>query len=119
MSDLVKTRTTDADFLHYVIRRVWMAEGASRDHAVAVADALLIGLRQGKLNQGLGVYEAIDIPLQLGLLDIKAEPEMVDEGPSWAVYDGKRSSGYWTLTKMAQHRHCQGQGTRHQHRLWR
>ena len=78
-----------------------MAEGASSDHAVAVADALLIGLRQGKLNQGLGVYEAIDIPLQLGLLDIKAEPEMVDEGPSWAVYDGKRSSGSWTLTKMA------------------
>ena len=39
----------------------------------AVADALLIGMRQGKLNQGLGVYEAIDLTFQKGLLDIEAE----------------------------------------------
>ena len=102
MSANDKTKSTNADFLHYCLKRVWMAEGASEEHGDAVADALMIGIRQGKLNQGLGVYEAIDIPLQLGLLDIKSEPEMVDEGPSWAVIDGKRSSGYWTLTKMAQ-----------------
>lgn len=101
MNAETKTKLTEADFLHYCLKRVWMAEGASSEHADAVADALLIGIRQGKLNQGLGVYEAIDITKQLGALDIKAEPEKVDEGPTWAVYDGKRSSGYWTLTKMA------------------
>jgi LDH2 family malate/lactate/ureidoglycolate dehydrogenase len=96
-----KTKTVNADFMHYCLKRVWMEEGASEEHADAVADALMIGLRQGKLNQGLGVYEGIDIALQAGALDINAEPELVSEGPTWAVFDGHRSSGYWTLTKMA------------------
>lgn len=95
------THTTNGDFLRYCLKRVWIAEGASEEHGNAVADALMIGIRQGKLNQGLGVYEAIDIMNQKGLLDIKAIPEIVDEGPSWAVYDGKNSSGYYTMTKMA------------------
>ncbi len=96
-----KTKTTNADFLHYCLKRTWMAEGASDEHGQAVADALMIGIYQGKLNQGLGVYEAIDLTNQMGLMDIKAEPTIANEGPSWAVYDGKKSTGYWTLTKMA------------------
>ena len=96
-----KTKKTNADFLRYCLKRVWMAEGASEEHGDAVADALMVGIRQGKLNQGLGVYEAIDVTRSIGALDIKAEPVIVDEGPTWAVYDGKRSSGYWTLTRMA------------------
>jgi L-2-hydroxycarboxylate dehydrogenase (NAD+) len=97
-----ETKTTNADFLRYCLKRTWMAEGASEEHGDAVADALMIGIRQGKLNQGLGVYEAIDLTNQKGLMDIKATPEIVDEGPTWAVYDGKRSSGYYTMTKIAQ-----------------
>ena len=96
-----KTRTVNAEFMHYALKRVWMANGASEEHGEAVASALLIGMRQGKLNQGLGVYEAIDLAFQQGLLDIAAEPEVVGEGPTWAMIDGKMSSGYWTLTKMA------------------
>jgi L-2-hydroxycarboxylate dehydrogenase (NAD+) len=96
-----KTKTTNAAFLHYALKKTWMAAGACEEHGDAVADALMLGIRQGKLNQGLGVYEAIDIMHQKGLLDIEAVPEMVDEGPSWASFDGKKSSGYWTLTKMA------------------
>ena len=38
----------------------------------------------------------------MGGLDIKAVPTVVNEGPSWAVIDGKRSSGYYTMTKVAQ-----------------
>ena len=101
MGEQGKTKTVNADFMRYCLKRVWMAEGASEEHGDAVADALLIGMRQGKLNQGLGVYEAIDLVNQKGLLDIKAEPEVVREGPTFAVIDGKRSTGYWTLTKMA------------------
>src|SRR5210317_1034497 len=97
-----KTKETNADFLRYALKRTWMAAGASEEHGDAVANALMTGIRQGKLNQGLGVYEAIDIMHQKGLLDIKAEPSIVDEGPTWASFDGKKSSGYWTLTKMAE-----------------
>ena len=97
-----ETKTTNADFLRYCLKRTWIAEGASEEHGDAVANALMIGIRQGKLNQGLGVYEAIDLTNQKGLMDIKATPEIVDEGPTWAVYDGKRSSGYYTMTKIAQ-----------------
>ena len=96
-----KTKTTNADFLRSCLKRVWMANGASEEHGDAVADALMLGIRQGKLNQGLGVYEAIDIMFQNGALDIEAEPEVVGEGDTWASVDGKRSSGYFTLTKMA------------------
>ena len=96
-----RTKAVNADFMRYAIRRVWMANGASEEHGDAVADALLIGMRQGKLNQGLGVYEAIDLTFQNGMLDITAEPEVVAEGPSWAAVDGHGSSGYWALTKMA------------------
>ncbi len=88
-----ETKKTNADFLRYCLKRVWMAEGASEEHGDAVADALMVGIRQGKLNQGLGVYEAIDLTRQMGALDIKAVPSVVNEGPSWAVIDGKRSSG--------------------------
>ncbi|WP_444890252.1 Ldh family oxidoreductase [Microbulbifer sp. DLAB2-AA] len=97
-----QTRKTSGDFLSYCIRRIWKAEGASDEHCNAVANALMIGIFQGKLNQGLGVYEAIDLTHKVGMLDIKAEPEIVDEGPTWASIDGKRSSGYYTMTKVAQ-----------------
>ena len=36
-----ETKTTNADFLHYCLKRVWMAEGASEEHGDAVA-ALLV-----------------------------------------------------------------------------
>ena len=88
-------------FLEYSIKRVWMAAGASKIHANYVADAITFAHKQGKLNQGLGVYEAIDIALEMGLLDIKAEPKVIAEGPTWATIDGNRSSGYWCLNMMA------------------
>jgi len=96
-----QTKTTNADFLRYCLKRTWMAEGASEEHGDAVADALMIGIRQGKLNQGLGVYEAIDLTNKMGLMDIKSTPEIVDEGPTWATYDGKTSTGYYAVTLMA------------------
>ncbi len=39
--------------------------------------------------------------MQGGGLDIKAIPQVVNEGPSWAVVDGNRSSGYYALNVMA------------------
>jgi hypothetical protein len=54
-----------------------MAAGASEEHAHYVADAITFAHKQGKLNQGLGVYEALDIALEMKLLDIKATPEVV------------------------------------------
>ena len=88
----------DPDFLKHLYRQVWLRNGASPEHADAVARAVSFGDRFGKINQGLGVFEAIDITFQNGTLDIKATPELVDEGPTWAVYEGHRSSGHWVLT---------------------
>ncbi len=96
-----ETRRESIGFLKYAIRRVWQAAGASEVHARVVADAIGFAHQQGKLNQGLGVYEAIDIALCAGALDIGATPEVVREGPAWAVVDGNRSSGYYTLDLMA------------------
>jgi len=95
------TRNESVQFLYYAIKRVWTAAGASDEHAHYVADAITFAHKQGKLNQGLGVYEAIDIALAMGLLDIEAKPTVVDEGPTWATVDGNRSSGYWCLNIMA------------------
>ena len=42
-----ETKKTNADFLRYCLKRCWMAEGASEEHADAVVNALMIGIRQG------------------------------------------------------------------------
>ena len=97
----METRSENIDFLEYAIKRVWMAAGATEIHADYVADAIAFAHKQGKLNQGLGVYEAIDIALDMGLLDIHASPEVIAEGPTWATVDGNRSSGYLCLNMMA------------------
>lgn len=95
------TRTEDVRFLYYAIWRMWTAAGAADEHAHYVADAITFAHLQGKLNQGLGVYEAIDIALEMGLLNMSAKPEIIDEGPVWATVDGHGSSGYWCLNIMA------------------
>ena len=95
------TRRENVHFLYYAIKRVWMAAGACEEHADYVADGVTFGNKQGKLNQGLGVYEALDIALLHGMLDIKASPTVAAEGPTRATVDGNRSSGYWCLNMMA------------------
>lgn len=88
-------------FLEFAIASVCESAGFSQVHANYVADAIVFAHRQGKLNQGLGVYEALDIALEAGALDPNAVPELVAEGPAYAVFDGKGSSGYYTLNLMA------------------
>lgn len=96
------TRTENAAFLEYAIARVAQGAGMSAEHAGYVADAIVFAHRQGKLNQGLGVYEALDIAGACGVFDTSATPELLSEGPAFAVFDGNRSSGYYTLNLMAQ-----------------
>jgi len=100
--DSKHTRQENIHFLYHAIKQVWMAAGAVEEHAHYVADGICFAHKQGKLNQGLGVYEAIDIPLQMGILDINATPEIVDEGPTWVTVDGHGSTGYWCLNIMAE-----------------
>ena len=97
----METRSENIYFLEYAIKRMWMAAGAAEIHADYVADAIAFAHKQGKLDQGLGVYEAIDIALEMGLLDIQSEPQVIAEGPTWATVDGNKSSGYWCLNMMA------------------
>jgi LDH2 family malate/lactate/ureidoglycolate dehydrogenase len=100
MSDEI--RLENIHFLEYAIERVVMAAGGSKEHARCVAEAIGFAHLQGKLNQGLGVYEVIDLALGIGVMDMSTTPEVINEGPSWAVIDGKRSSGYYTLNMMAE-----------------
>ncbi len=99
MSD--ETRTESLAFLKYALERVVLAAGGSADHARYVADAISFAHIQGKLSQGLGVYEVTDLALKLGVLDMSATPEVINEGPAWAVVDGHGSSGYYALNVMA------------------
>ena len=96
-----ETRIESLAFLKYALERVVLAAGGSADHARYVADAISFAHIQGKLNQGLGVYEVIDLALKLGVLDMSATPEVISEGPAWAVVDGHGSSGYYALNVMA------------------
>jgi L-2-hydroxycarboxylate dehydrogenase (NAD+) len=95
------TRRESAAFLEYAIARVAQGAGMSSEHASYVADAIVFAHRQGKLNQGLGVYEALDIALAAGVFDPSATPELVNEGPAFSVFDGRGSSGYYILNLMA------------------
>ncbi len=93
--------TERVSFLHYAIRQVFQAAGATELHANYVADGITFAHLQGKQLQGLGVYEALDLPLVMGSLDLSTKPEMIAQGPAWAVVDGNRSSGYYCLNIMA------------------
>lgn len=95
------TKKESIHFLYFAIKRMWMAAGASEEHAHYVANGITFAHKQGKLNQGLGSYEAIDIALQMGMMDMQSKPEVIDQGPGWGVVDGHRSSGYYTLNIMA------------------
>tara|TARA_Y100001960_G_scaffold324687_1_gene405588 strand:- start:2334 stop:2996 length:663 start_codon:yes stop_codon:yes gene_type:complete len=96
MSEL-ETRQENADFLEHVYFELWQAAGASEEHARAVARGVSLGDRMGKLTQGMGVLDAIFYSLEAGCLDMNVVPQIVDEGPTWALYDGGTSTGCWTL----------------------
>ena len=93
-----ETLQEDPDFLEYCYRRVLDALGFSAEHAEIVARCVSDGDRNGKLTQGLGVFEIPVLLASTGTLDVDAVPEIVDEGPTWVVVDAKRSSGQWAVT---------------------
>lgn len=95
------TKQTKLGFIYFSIKTVMEKAGASSEHGHYVADAICFAHKQGKLNQGLGVYEAIDIAIDMDLLDLTTVPKVVNEGPTWASVDGQRSSGYYCLNIMA------------------
>ena len=97
------TRTENPDFLEFAYRALWLAAGAQEEDADAVARGAALGDRMGKLTQGMGVLDCILFALGAGNLNLEAVPELVDEGPSWALYDGNQATGFWTLTKATLH----------------
>jgi len=86
------------DFLEHCYRRVLRELGFSDEHAAVVASCVSDGDRNGKLTQGLGVFEIPVLLAKTGTMDVNAVPEIVDEGPTWVVVDAKRSSGQWAVT---------------------
>jgi len=98
MKPETETISEDPNFLEYCYRRVLGALGFSGEHARIVARCVSDGDRNGKLTQGLGVFEIPVLLARTGTMDVTATPEIVDEGPTWVVVDGKRSSGQWAVT---------------------
>jgi len=94
----LETIAEDADFLEYCYRRVLSALGFSDEHAAVVASCVSDGDRNGKLTQGMGVFEIPVLLARTGTMDVTARPEIVDEGPTWLIVDGNRSSGQWAVT---------------------
>ncbi len=86
-------------FVEYAVEKVWSAAGASDEHARTVANCIVHGDRMGKVSQGIGVLEAVTMHLKSGALDIKAEPIIEKEGPSWVLFNGNRSTGHYALSK--------------------
>ncbi|MYJ34600.1 MAG: Ldh family oxidoreductase, partial [Acidimicrobiaceae bacterium] len=91
-------RREDPDFLEHCYRRVLGELGFSAEHAEVVARCVSDGDRNGKLTQGMGVFEIPVLLARTGTMDVTAVPEVVDEGPTWLVIDARRSSGQWAIT---------------------
>lgn len=100
MSKDKKLVSMNADFVEFLYNKFWMKLGASEEQAACIARGISLGDRQGKLYQGMGVMEAVLIPVEGKIADLTSEPVITDEGPTWVVYDGKKSTGYFTITKM-------------------
>ncbi len=92
----------DPDFLEYCYRRVLVELGFSQEHAKVVAHCVSDGDRNGKLTQGMGVFEIPVLLARTGTMDVNATPEVTGEGPTWLVIDAHRSSGQWALTMATQ-----------------
>jgi LDH2 family malate/lactate/ureidoglycolate dehydrogenase len=86
------------DFLEHCYRRVLGELGYSTEHAEIVARCVSDGDRNGKLTQGIGVFEIPVLLARTGTMDVSARPEVVDDGPTWLVIDANRSSGQWAVT---------------------
>ena len=89
-------RRENPDYLERIYKAVWEACGATPEHAEIMAQAISAGDRNGKLGQGLAVFEIPFIMWEYGMLDIEAKPEVVQQGRNYVVVDGNRSSGQWT-----------------------
>ena len=94
----LETMEEDADFLEHCYRAVLIELGFSDEHAAVVAACVSDGDRNGKLTQGMGVFEIPVLLARTGTMDVTAEPVVVDEGPTWLVIDARRSSGQWAVT---------------------
>jgi LDH2 family malate/lactate/ureidoglycolate dehydrogenase len=91
-------RTEDVRFVHALIVHMWEHAGATHEHADAIAHAVTLADQRGKHSQGVGVLEALYPSWQAGAINLEVIPEIVEEGDSWLVIDGHRSTGYYTLT---------------------
>ncbi|MCY4665820.1 MAG: Ldh family oxidoreductase, partial [Acidimicrobiaceae bacterium] len=83
-------RREDPDFLEHCYRRVLGGLGFSGEHAEVLARCVSDGDRNGKLTQGMGVFEIPVLLARTGTMDVTAVPEVVDEGPAWLVIDARR-----------------------------
>jgi LDH2 family malate/lactate/ureidoglycolate dehydrogenase len=94
----------NADFLQRVYKAMWMACGASEKNAKVMAHCISMGNRNGKMGQGLAIFEIPFFMWQHQMLDISAKPSVVQKGKNYVVVDGNRGDGQntaWYAMKKA------------------
>lgn len=91
------------DFLQHVYKKIWKACGATNKHAKIMANAISAGDRNGKLGQGMAVFEIPFFMWEHNMLDIHAKPTVEKEGKNYVVVDGNRGSGQWCASFAMDH----------------
>ncbi len=112
------TTTFNNEYFSFIVSESWKHIGADQTHADILAHNLLVGGLQGKLHQGLGVIEAVTIPYEAGILDPTSTPELESEGDTWAVYNGKKSSGHYVLCANGSNGYRESTQARYLNRIW-
>ena len=86
---------TDDVLLERFMRDVFVKMGAPADDAAVVADVLIAADRRGIDSHGIGRFKPIYIDrIDQGILSPVTRVDVVDEGPTTAVFDGNNGMGH-------------------------
>lgn len=79
--------------------QVLLSVGMDKEDSVLTADTLTVTDSFGVLTHGTkNLYQYI-LKMEAGGLEAKAKPEVICEGPAWAIIDGNKAIGMVTASK--------------------
>ena len=82
------------ELLRTFARRVFETLGVSKEGAGICTDVLIRSDLRGIASHGVGRLKMYVDRIRMGMLDAAAEPEIVREGPTTAVIDGRHGMGH-------------------------
>lgn len=88
------TRTVPADTLRHLMERLLIAAGCAADAAAVAAEGFLEADLRGNAIQGLDHMFLVLDRLRAGLINGRARPRIIREGPAFALVDGDAGLGH-------------------------